>query len=113
MTKEEYMALAMRSAKHMGSVRENLIHAALGLASDSGEFVDAVKKCCIYNKPLDEENCLEELGDILWFVCLAAQTLDITLEEIMENNIHKLLKRYPEGYSDLRAVSRLDKGEGQ
>lgn len=105
----EYQFLASRTAKDMGSTRENLIHAALGLASDSGEFVDAVKKHCIYGKELDVENCIEELGDILWFVSLACDTLGVSMEDVMTANIYKLSQRYPNKYTDQAAIARADK----
>lgn len=105
----EYEVAAMKTAKDMGSFRENLIHAALGLASDSGEFVDAVKKHCIYGKELDRANCIEELGDILWFVALACNTLKVDMLDVMDSNIRKLNKRYPGKYTDQAAIARADK----
>lgn len=109
MNSERYQELALRTAKDMGSYEKNLIHAALGLASDSGEFVDAIKKHVIYGKELDFENCIEELGDIIWFIVLACKTLEIELGQVMQANIKKLALRYPKGYSDFDAVLRSDK----
>lgn len=99
----------MRTAKDMGSMQLNLIHASLGISGEGGEFADAVKKHAVYNKPLDAENCIEELGDLLWYVALAAETLGVSLGEIMQRNIAKLQVRYPDKYSDAAAVARADK----
>ena len=105
----EYHVLAMRTAKDMGSEKMNLIHAAMGLSSDAGEFVDCIKKHAIYGKELDRDNAIEELGDVLWFVALAADTLGLTFRQIMRANIEKLIKRYPDKYSDQAAIERADK----
>lgn len=117
-----YEEAAMRTAKDMGSIKMNLIHAALGLTSDAGEFATAVKSYAVYNKPLNpeirkegeqtlEENMIEELGDSLWFIALACEVLGTSMGAVMRANIEKLAKRYPDKYSDEAAIARADKGE--
>ena len=108
----DYEAAALRTAKDMGSVPMNLIHAAMGLSSDAGEFVDCIKKHTIYGKKLDRENAIEELGDVLWFVALACQNLECSMAQVMQANIDKLALRYPDVYSDEAAIARADKKEG-
>lgn len=117
----EYAVLAMRTAKDFGDQRMNLIHAGLGVASDAGEFATMVKKHTVYGFPLDgllavdgvldsvRNHAIEELGDVLWFITLAAQTLGVTLDEVARRNIEKLGKRYPDKYSDEAALARADK----
>src|SRR6187551_2079419 len=46
----------------------NLMHAAIGIASEGGEILDCVKKYIIYNKDLDRDNLIEELGDMEFFM---------------------------------------------
>lgn len=86
--------------------RDQILHAALGVTSDGGEFADAVKASMIYGKPEDVINMVEELGDVLWFINLAIRTLGYTLEDVMLANIAKLEVRYSEGYSDAKALNR-------
>lgn len=104
----DYQRAAMRTAKDLGT-RGDLTHAALGLCGEAGEFADAVKKYTVYDKSLDVPNCLEEIGDILWFCALACETLGVTLSQVALGNISKLTKRYPGAYSDVLAQARLDK----
>lgn len=94
--------------------RINLIHGALGVAGESGELVDAVKKCAFYNRDIDRENVVEELGDLRFYMQLIMNTLGVTDEEVEQHNRTKLAKRY-EGlvYSDKAAEERKDKEEGQ
>lgn len=104
----EYQELAIRTAKPESSLA-SLSHSALGLTGEAGEFADAVKKHVHYGKPLDIENLVEELGDILWYAAFAANVIGVPLTTIAELNIDKLRKRYPEAYSDFHAAARLDK----
>lgn len=117
MDNKQYLELSDRTCKHVETLAMNakeydLMHATLGIAGESGEIVDAVKKSVIYGKPLDVANMREEIGDIMWYIALACRTLDFDLNEILDENIAKLQKRYPEKYSDFHATARLDKVEG-
>lgn len=107
---DQYQLAANKTAKNLGETGD-LLHAALGLAGEAGEFVDCVKKHTVYGQALDAKNAKEELGDMLWFVALGCKALGISMGSIAEENIAKLQKRYPGAYSDEHAMLRLDKGE--
>ena len=90
--------------------KADLTHMAIGVAGESAELLDAVKKHVIYNKPLDVENVIEELGDIEFFLEGLRQNLNLSREECIEANIKKLGVRYQGGvYSDQAAQERADK----
>ena len=82
------------------------LHAILGLTTEVGEFADAYKRFVYYGAPLDRLNAIEELGDILWYVAIAASTLDTTVQECQQANIAKLARRYPERFTDQAALQR-------
>lgn len=83
-----------------------LLHAAMGLATESGEFMDMLKKHIFYGRPLDLVNAREELGDTMWYVGLAVDVIRTTLNEVMTTNIKKLQLRYPEKFTEERALER-------
>ena len=83
-----------------------LLHAAIGLVTESGEFIDALKKFLFYGRPLDLVNLKEELGDILWYAAVAMSALDTTFEEEMDRVIRKLRTRYPEKFTTDAANNR-------
>ena len=87
----------------------DLLHASLGIAGEAGEIVDAVKKHVIYGQPLNVENLKEEIGDLKFYLEQMMQIINTDDEECQNLNIKKLLKRYPNGYSDAAAKERLDK----
>lgn len=89
------------------------LHMAVGIAGEAGELLDAVKKEAIYNKPLDRDNVIEELGDLKFYITGLMYSLDITEEEVEDYNRAKLGKRYGQlVYSDQAAQDRADKSEG-
>lgn len=94
----------------MTPAKADLLHMAVGVAGEGGELLDAVKRHTIYDKVLDRDNVVEELGDIEFFLEGLRQRLDITREETLEHNIAKLGVRYVDHqYSDEQAQNRRDK----
>jgi len=87
-----------------GANIERLTTAGVGLAAESGEFLEIVKKMVFQGKPWDDanrEHLLIELGDIMWYVSQATQALGVSFDEVIEMNIKKLEKRYPGGTFDI------------
>lgn len=71
MSLDGYQQLALRTAKPLER-QPALEHAAMGLVSDAGELVSAVKAIEVYGKAPDYDNLREECGDVLWFAAYAA-----------------------------------------
>lgn len=88
---------------------ERKLHAAVGVASEAGELLDALKKTWVYGKELDYENILEECGDALFYMTALLNECGFTLQDAMEHNVAKLRKRYPNGFSQKDAIARADK----
>jgi len=90
-----------------------LIHMTMGVAGEAGEIIDAVKKHVMYNKPLDMENMVEEMGDIEFYLEGLRQALDIKRSDVLAANFNKLYggdkARYKNGYTDAAAIKRADK----
>ena len=85
---------------------ERLLHAGIGLATESGEFLDTIKKSVFYGRDLDEVNLKEELGDILWYVAVAMDVLGTDFETEMKRNIEKLQLRYGEKFTQDQEQNR-------
>lgn len=97
-------------AAEMTPFKANILHMAVGVSGEAGELLDAIKKHVVYNKPLDQENVIEELGDIEFYMENLRQSLGISRDEIIQANIDKLSQRYPDlSYSDKDAQERKDK----
>ena len=71
---------------------------ALGIAGEAGEYCELIKKSEFHGKMLDKEDAKKELGDVLYYVAMAATNLNIDLESVAEENVRKLRARYPDGF---------------
>lgn len=92
--------------------KAHTLHMAVGIAGEAGELLDAIKKHVIYNKPLDRENVIEELGDLEFYMEGLRQGVGVTREETLVANIAKLSVRYAGlNYSNAAAQARADKVE--
>lgn len=100
MTGNEYQQLAMRTCKD-----PILDHAIFGLASEAGEVAGIMQKK-FQGHEFDKEHMSKELGDCLWMIAEACSALDLNLEDVMEQNIEKLRKRYPNGFEVEKSVNR-------
>ena len=106
MTPNEYQELAMQTVNPKLNKDEMLINSVMGLCGESGEAIDIVKKWFAHGHELDKEHLKKELGDVAWYLAEASSALGFTLEEILEANIDKLRKRYPEGFETKKSVER-------
>lgn len=109
---EVYPHFVRNLAKPMGSIQNDYMHGAIGVCGEAGELGDQVKKFWCYNKPLDQENIKEELGDLYFYMQMIMNLSGFTLQDVLQYNVDKLCKRYPEGYSDAAAQARADKKAG-
>ena len=80
-----------------------LLTACLGLAAESGEFIEVPKKMFFQGKPLNDENLFHmkrELGDIMWYWVNACRALNLDPNDVIDENVRKLESRYPGGSFD-------------
>lgn len=106
MTINEYQKLAMTTLNPALSPKDVLINGVMGLCGESGEAIDLVKKHLAQGHELNKEQLAKELGDIAWYLAETATAIGYPLEEILQMNIDKLKKRYPEGFAVERSVNR-------
>ena len=95
----EYQRLSRRTAAYPREVR--LAYPALGLAGESGEVAEHVKKSIRDDAGAvsseRRQALAQELGDVLWYVAQLATELDLDLEDVGQGNLDKLLSRQRRG----------------
>jgi len=96
MTFQEYQATSRQTAIYPDK-GNNFIYPTLGLAGEAGEVAEKIKKI-IRDKggvagTTEREEIKKELGDVLWYIAQIATELGLSLEEVAQLNIDKLLSR--------------------
>ena len=97
--------------KKSGIKTPRLLTAALGLGSETGEFVEIVKKMFLQGKPPSDENIFHmkrELGDIMWYWVTACAALGLDPYEVISENQEKLAARYGEKFEVQRSEVRKE-----
>ena len=110
MTINEYQHLALRTLNPALDKQGVLINGVMGLCGEAGEAIDIVKKHLAQGHPLDREALIDELGDVAWYLAETAAALDADLETVLQRNIDKLNRRYPEGFDIGASLHREEEG---
>jgi NTP pyrophosphatase (non-canonical NTP hydrolase) len=79
---------------------------SLGLGGESGEVQEHIKKHLGHGHELDVDAVATELGDVLWYVAALASALGLSLEDIANANLCKLIDRYGGGFSVEKSINR-------
>lgn len=108
MNANDYQWMCSRTSDSGQSHSDRMANAALGLAGEAGEIADIVKKYLHHGHSMDTAHIIKELGDLLWYVAEMASIFDIPLSMVMEININKLHKRYPDGFSSEASINRQE-----
>lgn len=102
---DAYQSEALRTAPEPHDERQLAIF-ALGLAGETGEVIELVKKHIGHGHALDREKMCKELGDVCWYLATLAKACGIPLSEVAEKNVAKLRARYPDGFDPKLSQNR-------
>lgn len=108
LTPNNYQQEALRTASGMNPQYPMFLNGVLGLAGESGECVDMVKKFLFQGHELDKEHLAKELGDVAWYLAVTAHAIGYDLETILRMNVEKLRARYPDGFDPDKSQHRKD-----
>jgi NTP pyrophosphatase (non-canonical NTP hydrolase) len=105
-----YQRLAAQTAKEHHSFDDprhaRIAVASMGLAGETGELIDQLKKWVAHGHELNLSSVEKELGDILWYVSEIATVLELRLAGVAEGNIQKLQERYGDKFSEEKSRNR-------
>lgn len=93
---------------------ERTLTAAIGISAEAGEFIEIMKKIVFQGKPWNEDNIFHikrELSDIIFYLQTACLALNITLDDVIKENISKLESRYPGGKFDIEQSENRKEGD--
>lgn len=101
----EYQAAAMRTASSLDK-DALVLNGVMGLNGEAGECIDIVKKHLFQAHELDADKLVDELSDVMWYAAILAEGIGTTLDDVMQHNVDKLMRRYPEGFDTERSIHR-------
>lgn len=102
-TEPDY-ATACERLSYARTVR--LLHAAIGLCTESAEFLGMLKKHIYYGAPIDMVNAVEEIGDSSWYQRIALDEMSVDYVEMLLLNVRKLKARYGHKFTEFAAMNR-------
>lgn len=106
MNLNEYQKFCKKTAKKFNNKEKEIMTLGLGISGEAGDVAGCIKKT--FSHQDNQENGIKEnLGDSLWYIAMICNFFNWDLENVMEENIEKLKKRYPKGFSEKSA--RKDK----
>lgn len=111
---KEYQKLCQSTAKKGYEDRnQELVNWGLGIVGEAGDVAGCIKKTVFHNND-QKDGIRENLGDTMWYVAMICNVLGWDLEEVLGENIAKLKKRYPNGFTEKdagRGGTRIDWNE--
>jgi NTP pyrophosphatase (non-canonical NTP hydrolase) len=95
---KEYQKMCKVSAKEFETPDHEILTWGLGIAGEAGDVASCIKKT-VAHKNDQREGIKENIGDALWYAAMICNFYGWDLHDILENNLEKLKKRYPEGFT--------------
>jgi len=109
MTFDEYQQASTGTAQYSDFIPP-WIYLALGLAGESGEVVDKLKKVARNHNGVFTDEAVQEikkeLGDVLWYVSQLCEQLGLSMNDVAETNRAKLEDRKARGVIKSRGDNR-------
>lgn len=102
-----YQLDARRTQRTEWNDVDRLTHALRGLAAEVGE-INSIFQKAMQGHAVCQDDIVEEIGDVLWFLCELADSHGIELGEAARRNMVKRLVRYPGGFNKQDSINRID-----
>jgi len=83
-----------------------LIWCALGLGGEAGEVMETISK--LPDGRYVSVDMVKELGDNDWYNAALCTLIGVPMSDVMQANIDKLMKRFPEGWGSEASKARVD-----
>ncbi|MFH1308273.1 MAG: nucleoside triphosphate pyrophosphohydrolase family protein [archaeon] len=96
---KEYQEFCKETAKKFENKDLEISTWGLGIAGEAGDVASCIKKTFAHENKAAEEGIKENLGDTLWYSAMICNFFGWDFANILEENMQKLKKRYPQGFS--------------
>lgn len=93
MSPDDFQAKCLRTVKSAPG-RDTLLLCGLGIGGEAGEVIEPIKKHAFHGKDLDAAHVAKEIGDVLWYLAVLADSIGWKLSDVMAENVRKLEERH-------------------
>jgi NTP pyrophosphatase (non-canonical NTP hydrolase) len=110
MNLKEYQKLCKKTSKKFKTKNDELVNWGLGISGEAGDVAGCIKKTVFHDND-QRSGTRENLGDTMWYIAMICNCYGWNLEDILNENIEKLGKRYPKGFTEKdakRKGTRID-----
>lgn len=108
---DEYIKECKRTYAWQGLPDIEVCMLCMGLAGETGEVIDYLKKVGFQGHKLEYTKLMSEMGDMMWYFAMLCNYFNLKFEDILQINIEKLKKRYPDGFNSERSIERYLQNE--
>ena len=95
---KKYQELCKKTAKSFDTKEKEILTWGLGIAGEAGDVASCIKKTFAHDND-QKQGIRENLGDTLWYAAMICNFFDWDFQEILQENIAKLEKRFPNGFT--------------
>lgn len=107
----EYQKFVKIVAKKFDNPNEEIMTWGLGISGEAGDVASCIKKTFAHGND-QKEGIRENIGDTFWYMTAICNFFGWDIEEIIGENMAKLKKRYPKGFTTEKAKRKMiDWGE--
>ena len=93
-----YQEFCRKNAVSFKDKEKEILTWAVGMAGEAGDVAGCIKKT-ITHKNNQKQGIRENLGDTLWYMAMICNYFGWDFDKILKENIEKLEKRYPQGFT--------------
>ena len=99
MVLKKYQEVCKATAKKFDTSKEEILTWGLGITGEAGDVASCIKKTFTHDND-QKQGIRENVGDTLWYIAMICNFFNWDMEKILEENIEKLKKRYPTGFTE-------------
>ena len=96
MNLKEYQELCAKTAKKFETPEKEIFIWGLGLTGEAGDIAGCIKKTYAHDND-QKAGIRENIGDTLWYAAMICNFFNWDMDDVLNENIEKLKKRYPDG----------------
>jgi NTP pyrophosphatase (non-canonical NTP hydrolase) len=95
---KEYQDLCKLTAKKFDTQEKEILTWGLGIAGEAGDVASCIKKTFAHDND-QKAGIRENIGDTMWYIAMICNFFGWNMSEVLNENIEKLKKRFPNGFT--------------